>query len=62
MNLQPCFELFKIGPDATLDEVNRAHRDLASIWHMNRFEKNPRLKRKVETQLKEMFSFLSADR
>jgi len=54
MNLQRCFELFKIGPDATIDEVNRAYRDLANIWHPDRFEKNPRLKQKVEAQLKEI--------
>jgi len=54
MNLQRCFEIFKIGPDATVDEVNRAYRDLVNVWHPDRFEHNPRLKQKVEAQLKEI--------
>ncbi len=54
MNLQRCFEIFKIGTDATVDEVNRAYRDLVNVWHPDRFEHNPRLKQKVEAQLKEI--------
>jgi HD-like signal output (HDOD) protein len=54
MNLQRCFEIFKIGPDATVEEVNQAYRDLVNIWHPDRFEHNPRLKKKVETQLQEI--------
>jgi HD-like signal output (HDOD) protein len=54
MNLKRCFEIFKIGPEATEEELNRAYRDLVNVWHPDRFEHNPRLKQKVETQLKEI--------
>ena len=54
MKIQRCFEIFKIGPDATVEDLNRAYRDLVNVWHPDRFEHNPRLKEKVESQLKEI--------
>ena len=54
MKIQRCFEIFKIGPDATVEDLNRAYRDLVNVWHPDRFEHNQRLKQKVEVQLKEI--------
>jgi len=54
MKLQRCFEILKLNSDASLGEVNRAYRDMVNIWHPDRFAHNPRLKQKVEEQLKEI--------
>ncbi len=54
MHILRCFEILKLKPDATLNEVNQAHRDLVNIWHPDRFTQNPRLKHKVEEHLKEI--------
>ena len=54
MQILRCFEILKLNPDATLNEVNQAHRDLVNIWHPDRFAQNPRLKHKVEEHLKEI--------
>ena len=47
-------EVLGISPDASLNEVKQAHRDLASVWHPDRFPDNPRLRDKATEELKEI--------
>lgn len=37
-----------------MDEAKQAYKDLANIWHPDRFSRNPRLKQRAERKLKEI--------
>jgi DnaJ-class molecular chaperone len=52
MDLKRYFEILELSPDASIDELNQAYRDLVNIWHPDRFAHNPRLKEKAEEKLK----------
>jgi len=54
MDVQRYFEILELSPDASMDELNQAYRDLVNIWHPDRFAHNPRLKKKAEEKLKEL--------
>jgi curved DNA-binding protein CbpA len=54
MDIKHCFEILELNPDASMDEVQQAYKDLVNIWHPDRFATNPRLRRKAETKLKEI--------
>jgi len=49
-----CIEILGLKPDASQEEVNQAYRDLAKVWHPDRFVGNPRLQKKAEEKLKEI--------
>ncbi len=68
MNLRQCFEILELDTDATMDDLNRAYKDLVTVWHPDRFSANPRLKKKAEEKLKKVnqaydrvLSFLSSE-
>ena len=49
------FEILELKPGATPDEVKSAYRDLAKVWHPDRFrEDSPRLKAKAAEKLAEI--------
>jgi len=48
------FEILELPGDATLDDARRAYKDMATVWHPDRFAANPRLKQKAEQKLKEL--------
>ncbi len=52
MRLDDCYALLEIRPGATEDEMKRAHRDLAKVWHPDRFANDALLRRKAEEKLK----------
>ncbi|HUT69289.1 MAG TPA: J domain-containing protein [Desulfatiglandales bacterium] len=54
MDIKHCFEILDLNPDASMDEVKQAYKDLINIWHPDRFTTNPRLRQKAETKLKEI--------
>jgi len=49
-----CIEVLGLKPNASEEEVNQAYRDLANVWHPDRFVGNPRLQKKAEEKLKEI--------
>jgi len=49
-----CIEIFGLKPGASQEEVTQAYRDLANVWHPDRFVGNPRLQKKAEEKLKEI--------
>jgi len=49
-----CIEILGLKPNASGEEVNQAYRDLANVWHPDRFVGNPRLQKKAEDKLKEI--------
>jgi DnaJ-class molecular chaperone len=54
MDIQRCFEILELGPDAGVDDAKQAYRDLVNIWHPDRFSSNPRLQKKSEERLKDI--------
>jgi hypothetical protein len=48
------FATLELTPDATRDEVKQAWRDLAKIWHPDRFASDPRLAAKCQEKLKKI--------
>jgi Flp pilus assembly protein TadB len=52
MRLDDCYALLDVSPGATAGEVKRAHRDLAKVWHPDRFANDAALRRKAEEKLK----------
>jgi hypothetical protein len=52
-DLLRAYELLDLSPGAPLDEVKAAYRDLAKVWHPDRYQnEGERLRRKVEEKLK----------
>lgn len=52
-NIDQCYEILKLNPNASPEEVKQAYRDLAMVWHPDRFPAdNPRLKEKAQEELK----------
>jgi preprotein translocase subunit Sec63 len=49
-----CVEILGLKPGASQEEVNQAYRDLVNVWHPDRFEDNPRLRKKAEEKVKEI--------
>ncbi|HKE89780.1 MAG TPA: J domain-containing protein [Gemmatimonadales bacterium] len=46
-----AYRLLGLAPGATADEVKTAYRDLAQVWHPDRFPDNNRLREKAEQNL-----------
>ena len=54
MEIRKCYEILEVEQDASPEQVRRAYRDIASVWHPDRFSANSRLKQKAEAKLKEI--------
>lgn len=50
--IRESFRILEIAPDASHEEVRRAYRDLAQVWHPDRFSDKPRLRERAEERLK----------
>src|SRR5436190_1650533 len=53
-SLDHYFHLLGIDPSASPEELKRAHRDLAQVWHPDRFTANPRLQKMAQEKLREI--------
>ena len=54
-DINQCYEILGLKPGASPDEVKLAYRDLAMVWHPDRFAaNNPRLKEKAQEELKKI--------
>jgi hypothetical protein len=47
-----AYKVLGLYPGASKDEVKRAYRDMAQVWHPDRFEHNERLAEKAQKNLK----------
>ena len=54
MEIKRCFEILELDPNASVDEVKQAYKDIVNVWHPDRFSHNSRLKEKAEKKLKEV--------
>jgi len=52
--IERALQTLGLGPDATPHDIKQAYRDLAMVWHPDRFPKDSRLQRKAEENLKEI--------
>ena len=53
-DLNRAYELLGVKPGVPIRELKAAHRDLAKVWHPDRFQHDPRLQEKAQEKLKEI--------
>ncbi len=53
-SLEHCYETLGLRPGASPREVRQAYIDLTKVWHPDRFNDDPRLKKKAEAKLREI--------
>lgn len=49
-----------LEPPVTFEEITAAYKDLAKVWHPDRFENSPRLRKKAEEQFKSIQAAFTA--
>ncbi|MEG4394456.1 J domain-containing protein [Microcoleus sp. BROC3] len=53
-DINRCYEILEIEPGSSLEEIKHAYRDLAFVWHPDRFAHNDRLQQKAQQRLTEI--------
>jgi curved DNA-binding protein CbpA len=51
---QTHYQVLELEAGASQDDVRQAYRDLAKVWHPDRFSDNPKLQQKAEEKLKKI--------
>src|SRR5215210_1808124 len=53
-DLRRCYDVLGVACGASAQELKAAYRDLAKVWHPDRFTHDPRLQQKAQEKLKEI--------
>jgi len=53
-DLKTFYDILGIDPNSSLEEIKRAFKDMAKVWHPDRFPNDPRLQAKAQEKLKEI--------
>src|SRR5579864_2322662 len=54
MSQPECFRALGVGPDASWEEVRQAYKDLVRVWHPDRFQSDPKLRKRAEQKLQKI--------
>lgn len=54
MDFRAALNILELPPSATREDVRRAYRELAKVWHPDRFQGDERLRQKAEGKLKDI--------
>ena len=49
-----CYAVLGIKPNATPEAIKKAYRNMAKVWHPDRYTDNPQLKAKAEIEIKKV--------
>jgi len=49
-----CFEILELEPEASLKDVKQAYREMAKVWHPDRFPNDSKLRVKAQEKLKQI--------
>jgi len=52
--LEECYKVLELEPGASLEEIQQGYKDLAMVWHPDRFPNHPRLQQKAHKKLQEI--------
>ena len=55
-DLQRCYDILDLNPSASYHELKHARRELAKVWHPDRFTNDVNLQLRAEEKLKEINS------
>jgi hypothetical protein len=57
------YQILEIEPGASKEDIRQAYKDLAKVWHPDRFSNDPKLQQKAEEKLKQInaaYTFLKS--
>ena len=54
VTLKEALTILEVAATATPEEIQRAYRGLARVWHPDRFPNDPELQRKAQDKLKQI--------
>lgn len=54
MLLERCYKVLELELGASADEVHQGYKDLAFVWHPDRFPNHPRLQQRANEKLQQL--------
>ncbi len=54
LDIEKCYEVLGAKPGASAQELKAAYKDMAKVWHPDRFTHDPPLQKKAQEKLKEI--------
>lgn len=54
MDINKYYAILEVQPNASLEEVKQSYKELAQVWHPDRYSHNVRLQQKAQAKFKEI--------
>jgi WD40 repeat protein len=54
VNINRCYQILGLKPDASLEDLKQAYRQLAKTWHPDRYKGDPQLTQQAEEQFRKI--------